>query len=216
MPIIANVAVGSTDNTTATTAPVNTSGASLLVLALASYQGVALPTISDSKGNVWISLTTYELAGDTRSKFYYVRNPIVGSGHTFTAALGSSFPAIAVLAWSDIAQTPPFDVENGGSATAAVSLATGSVTPKDNNVLVVAAVCSQATNGDNVAIDNGFVITNTIAGVGGQCYGVSLAYRKQRTAAAVNPIWSWTSSSNAAVSIATFYTSPARIWFKKA
>src|SRR4051812_32948737 len=66
---------------------VNTSGSSLLIMIGASYDGLGqgAMTPTDSKGNTWQSGTAYISADlNRRVQCFYVKNPTVGSGHTFT------------------------------------------------------------------------------------------------------------------------------------
>jgi hypothetical protein len=56
-----------------------------------------------------------------------------------------------------------------------------------------------------VAINSGFTIVEEIPLVGGQHFGLRMAYLIQATAAAVNPTWSWTSgAATVSASIASF------------
>lgn len=198
--LIVNVAAGSTVNNTVTTGAVDTTGADFLV-AIVSDVGVGdIPAVSDSKSNSWTALTR-KVIGFAGSKIHYCQSPTVGSGHTFTASsAGASSPSIAVLAFSGSAVSP-FDVENGATGQSVSSLSTGSVTPSENNELVIAGVCWYPAG--TVSINGGFTISDQV-NYDGVHMGVGAAYLIQTSAAAANPAWSGVSFSDVAATIATF------------
>lgn len=179
----------------------DTTGASLLVLAVSYKEGVA-PTISDSKSNTWTGLTAQENAGGASSvRLYYVANPTVGTGHTFTAAGAGTFPALSVASYRNVLQSvPPFDQQSGAKSASASTLATGSVTPLFNNELLVAAV---GANANPVSIDSSFT-TRGLENGSVNNFGCGLADLVQTVAAAVNPTWTINTATNLAVVIATF------------
>lgn len=186
-----------------TTSAIDTSGANLLILAFSRYVGSGVETVSDSKGNTWVPLTLKsDPGGEAYVRLYYAASPTVGAGHTFTVA-GSQFDSVAVQAWSG-ANAAPLDVQNGAVNTgAATSIAPGSITPTNNNSLIITAGNSTTGSSGTYAIDSGFTITeNQMQGSGHE--GLGLAYLKQNTLAAVNPTWSWTGATDCAAVIAVF------------
>lgn len=203
-------------STGGTTGTLTTTGATLLIVGVAAaYGGLPGATVSDSKSNTWNALTTHRYdnggAYGTASRLYYAQNPTVGTGHTFTVAGTEIYPAIFVQAFSGTALTSVYDgQENGQTATAVTTLATGSVMPSLNSCVCVVVICHGATA--NVTIDGGFTISNTYiqTGVPGTPYGGSMAYLIQTVATAANPSYSWTTSSEAATSIAVF-RDPGRV-----
>ncbi len=202
-----HLCAGSTTGADVTSGAIDTSGASLLVMFVASYDIVALPTISDSKGNAWHQRSSYFNTGInfSRSTFYYAQNPTVGSGHTFTAT-GPGFndyPLICIIAFSGTATSTVYDTENGNIGD--VGLATiqpGSVTPNQSNEVVITGVST--INTGTVSIDNGFTITDQETNVPTQHFGGGIAYKIQTTAAAVNPTWTFGEMVDASSSVATF------------
>src|SRR4051812_10619033 len=65
-----------------TSGAIDTSGANFLVASVSFLVG-GTPVLSDSKGNTWTARTTVN-GGTSAIKEFYVTNPTVGSGHTFT------------------------------------------------------------------------------------------------------------------------------------
>jgi len=184
-----------------TSSAVDTTGADLLVAVL-SYFSSSSKTLTDSKGNTWTQLTRRN-QGSYSTQIIYSVNPTVGTGHTFTNP-GGSFPALMVAAFSDSNTTAPFDVENGASKTSGTTLQTGSVTPSENNELLIAGIVHDKTG---ITIDSGFTELFDIAYSAGNYMAGGFGYKIQTTAGAENPTFTVASSGTAAAAIATFKSS---------
>jgi hypothetical protein len=206
--LIAN-AVGGTgfpqDSTT--TSSINTTGANLIVIAVASYAVHAVPVIGDSKSNTWTNIINTASATIGRASLFYCLNPTVGAGHTFTSAMTGSYANLAVVAFSGAKATSVTDQSNGATTGAATALATGSITPSEDNELIVSSLCFNAVN--TIAIDSGMTISNQFNYSNGVIFGIMCAYKIQTTAAAINPSASWGTSTAAEISIASFKAEPA-------
>jgi hypothetical protein len=200
--LVANTIKSSADATGVVSDAINTTGANLLILALASNDAATENTISDSKSNTWSPLTAP--AGAIRTRFFYAASAIVGTLHTFTASnVATSFPAIAIAAFSGAKATSPFDVENGSSAVAVTTIQPGSVSPSENNELLVTAYSHQQ-NGNPVAVNSGYTITDQVQLVPALAFGLALAYLIQTSAAASNPTWTNNDTFTGSAIIATF------------
>lgn len=198
--LIAHGLGGSSDNPTV--AAINTTGANILVVSVSQYKGSTIGTLSDSKSNTWTGLTAKIGASEAYNRLFYCASPTVGSGHTFTVSGTGIFGAVAVQAWSG-ANVAPFDVENGAIGASVTSLQTGSVTPSQNNSLIVTSVDPAGGSATTYAINSGFTITDSIDSQSG-IEGLAMAYLVQTNAAAINPSWSWVGSSEPAAAIAVF------------
>lgn len=187
-----------------TTGSLDTSGMSLLVAVVGSYSDVAAPTLSDSKANTWTAKTASINVDAGRVVIHYAYNPTVGTGHTFTLTGTGVYAALAVCAFSGVLVTDPFDVENGAITGAATSLATGSITPSQNDALLIAGLNQTDDVAAGLSINLSYTIVEAQAAVGGVNYGTALAYLIQTTAGASNPTWSWTTSAAASARIAAF------------
>jgi hypothetical protein len=182
-----------------TSPAIDTTGASLLVAYVADFTGSAASTFADSQGNTWTALTARPLTGNMRSQMYYCAAPTTSASHTFSATGTNSFAAIAIAAYSGTA-TSPYDQETGATTLTGTSLATGSVTPSENNELVIYG-CGYASSALSVSVGT---MLDTAAIIGGTSYGIGLAYEIQTTATARSPSWSWSSSNSCSTTIATF------------
>lgn len=198
--LVASTGSGSATGGTFTTAGINTTGANLIVVGVTRWNGGAA-TLEDSNTNVWTPLAAV-LQTTTEARLYYCVNPVVGAGHTFTLNNSlTTYGTICVAAFSGGPSADSLDQQNSGGATA-TSVATGSVLPTQNGELLIAILGFD--NADTVAINSGFTITNQVPLVAAQHSGGAMAYLIQTTAASVNPLWSWTNSTDGAARIATF------------
>ena len=185
-----------------TTAAVNTTGVDLMIVVVGwfnSSQSTTPPTITDSKSNTWAALTVRNTGTNSGTVIFYSRVTSVGSGHTFT--LTGTFSSICVAGFSGSISSP-FDQENGAGSTSASTLATGSVTPTNDNQLIIASVESGGA-GDPFSINSSFTIAVQDNG-GADSFPSGLAYKIQTTAAAINPTWTLAASTQTAAAIGTF------------
>lgn len=174
-----------------TTGAIDTTGAKLIVIHVASFR--ALESISDSKGNTWIPGTVRGDFGLIRfSQCFYVLNPTVGSGHTFTVPGLNFYPVIDVLAYdNDVA----FDAESGaGSNGAVATIQPGGVTPAGNNGLFITGVCAGLVS--IPSIDSGFTLRLSTANGAANNMQAGVADKQQTTGGAENPTWTVWDSNN--------------------
>jgi hypothetical protein len=191
---------GDTDITT--TAPINTTGSTLIV-AFGAYQTASGADLSDNAGNAWTALTEIPISGNTPCRLFYANNPIVSPTHTFTLGGASQFPGLVVAAFAG--NITIFDVENGSNSAgnAFTIQQTGSITPSVNNELVIFGLKYE----DQLAsVDVGAII-DQLGFLPGVAYGVALAYEIQTTAMTRNPTWSWTNPDVSSAVIASFGSS---------
>jgi len=187
-----------------TTPAIDTTGATLLIAVVSNLAGSAAASLSDSKGNTWVSLTAQATA-TVRSQIFYVKNPTVGSGHTFTVSgLGTGSPGMCVAAFNNTDTTANADQQNGATSASASVLATGNVTPTSNNQLIITALAGlkpSATINGGFTIVDGLPFRNDGVGVNIQ---VVLAYLVQDASTSANPSWDTSTAGSIAATIATF------------
>lgn len=198
-PVIA----GSADTNSITTGSYNTTGASGLIVGVVDLGG-GTGIISDSKSNTWAPRTVQSVDVIDLRIFDAMSSPTVGAGHTFTATGTSTFPSLAALA---IADSGAFDQQNGATGTNVSALQPGSVTPSEDNCIVVAVVATRNTAG-TFSINGGFTIANQIDNDGNH-FSLAIAYLIQTSAAAANPQWSWDGGPQDAAAVIATYKSAA-------
>lgn len=205
MPIalVAHTARLSTDNNNVTTVAINTTGANFLAVVVADDQAVAT-TLTDSKANTWTGLTTFQ-EDQSQVQLYYATNPTVGSGHTFTATSTLSYPGLAVLAFSGVATTSPFDVEKGSQAYAYTTFQnTGNMTPTAANEVLVGGISQDAAGVTGISASAPFTTADALVTTA-NAYGVASAYEIQTTATTRDLTWTFTGNpSSCAIVQAAF------------
>jgi hypothetical protein len=184
--LLSSTIKGSPNGSTVTTDAIDTTGANLLVAVYSNWATSA--TITDSKsGNTWTNLTGYGSA--SRIRIAYCIPSDVGTGHTFTAT--NNFPSLAVFAFSGT-HSSPYDAESGNSASSVTTIQPGSLTPAEDNSLVIAGASGA---GGGTLATTGFT-TIGIAGDGGKCVPTAAGYLIQTTKAASNPTWTPSEAGN--------------------
>jgi hypothetical protein len=177
---------GSSNGNTVTTSAIDTTGATLLVLAVGAAAAYSSPP-TDSKGNTWTPRTTADRGAGVRNKLYYAENPTVGSGHTFTFTETGSSPSICIGAFSGTKTSAVYDTESAGAATAnpGTTIQPGSATPSQDNCVLVSGV----THGsDSVSINSSFTEVVDV-GPAANHWSAAMAYKIQTSLGAENPTW---------------------------
>ncbi len=213
---IALVTGAHTATNTTTSPAIDTTGATLIVIAAEedTGSGRTWTAPSDNKSNTFLPLTATTLAGSGNDvRLYYCANPTVGSGHTFTNNMTEFstqgfFSCISVAAFSGVATTTPLDQETahqtGGGP---FSVQPGSVTPSEDNELIVTGAAIDTSK--TYTINGGYTILDVGTATGNNT--IWLAYLVQTSAAATNPTWTLSAqnSGGVAAAIATFKASAA-------
>ncbi len=205
-PLIASTTISASGDS-GTSSPINTIGSSLIVIAINNE--ISTFGVSDSEGNEWTQLTTYDStlgANDTYQCFFYCANPTTSSSHTFSAT-GSEIGA-CVAAFSGTTLSSAFDQQNGAALPSeGTDPSPGSVTPTQNGELIVTATGSYNGPLSEPTITDGFTLTDSLYGsvAGNTCV---MAYLVQETAAAINPTWDAPGASYYVSNIATFLPAP--------
>lgn len=173
-----------------TSEAIDTTSVNFITVGVAWYPGSSPNgTLTDSKGNTWIPRTTKtHVTTFFAVRILYCQAPTVGSGHTFDYSATAIYPSIQVAGFSGVASSP-YDVEGSGEVSGDDETFAGSVTPGENNELIITVANIDDNPAVVMTIDNGFTITGQAAGSAGNFQGSALAYLVQTTAATVNPKW---------------------------
>jgi hypothetical protein len=173
----------------ATTDPIDTTGATLLVAFATSP--VEPDSFDDSEGNTWVTVAE-NTPGASFGFVYYAENPTTSAAHTFHATLPSSSGlAIVLAAFVGPSITGAFDgssSENGtGFQTGSGSpLRPGSITPSADRALVVTMAGGDDLTAPYIA---GYQVFEDHDGAPGVSGAISVAFQVQGTATATNPEW---------------------------
>lgn len=181
-------------STPITSDAIDTTGATILVLAITNATTSNTPVVTDSLGNTWTACPN--IAGDAFYPWmFYAVNPTVGAGHTFSVNMGAAFAQMvfSVLAFSGVATTSPFETQ----VVAASHTQSGDVVPADTNDLIIATV-----SGDNgfaaatITIDGDFTNEPASTGQGTNGANLGIAFLVSPDGAATNPTWSGLSAGS--------------------
>jgi len=189
--LIADAAAGGTSSTPSETAPIDTTGANFIVLVAGRTDTGITPT--DNYSNTALALTGYNGIFGGSIGAWYIKNATTGSGHIFYFNDNSS--ALCVGAFSGVDPTSPFDVQDGISATNPPN--GPSVTPSQNDSLIIAAAGIFEGFGGTAVPGSGVTSLNYVTGLGGTHWDCALAYEIQTTATTRSPTWTDTGSPGA-------------------
>ena len=184
-----------------TTAQVDTTGADFAVMVI-SCQNTYNGTPSDNNDSTWIQAPSSYTNNQPRIRVWYAALSGNGPFHTFTAP-GSVVGTVTVAFFSGVEQVAPVITQNGAN-TYGTSLATGLVTPTENDCLVISGASMNGVGATPMSINSGFTKVQESDFVSGTSYGGALAYSIQTTATAVNPTWTRSNTNGMAVTSIVF------------
>jgi len=187
------------------TSPIDTTQANLFVACLTYDSNSGPITISDTFGNTWIPLTErISLAGgpaNVKARFYYVLNPSAGFPHIFTYSGTNSFMQAFLFFFRGVAS---FDVENGAGSFPANTIQPGSISPaEDNELVITVASFFEQNNTGFTGVTNGFTFAGS-TGVTGQRFPIGVGYKIQTNRNNENPVWSYITNAAGVAAIASF------------
>jgi hypothetical protein len=209
---------GAASSAAVTTPAINTTGADVIVFATTEATANALGAPSDSASNTWPAATINDndVPDTRRAVLYVLRNPTTSASHTFTWTPGgtnSAFSPVVVIALSGSLKSAT-PVDQTSSANSGVTLVTteaaGSITPTQNNEMLVTVLAHSFTPISAASINNG-TIYESLVYVGGTTYGLYLGAFNQVTAAAINETWSWTTAVPATAMVVSLKAAPALV-----
>jgi hypothetical protein len=120
----------------------------------------------------------------------------------------NTLAAVEIACFSGTATTDVLDTDTTTRNDNVTSIATGTVTPAQNDSLVITAL-GHNTLSATPTIDSGFTVSDRVAVVAANNYGGALAYLVQTAAEAVTPTWSWSGTpSSPSTTIAIFKPAP--------
>lgn len=194
------VSAGSGGGSGVTTGAVNFSSldsTGLIVLCVASYE-VGSIGVTDSQSNVYDSFPEEINSGDGALQIFYKFNPSVSSSMTFEVTGANNYPSIVAMGFTGAVTSPADQDAAGGLNTGGTTVQPGSITPSEDNELIIAALCHENTGAGGISINSGFVdAPYQVAHDGAGHYGVAASYLIQTSAGAINP--TFTSSASVAL-----------------
>lgn len=211
--LIATMSRANTTISGFTTGTVSTTGANLIVVSLGSLAAAADPTLSDSRGNPYTKMTTYN-SSFAKTVFYYTQGATISSGtHTFTVVGSGTYPSLHMQAFagatssSFVSATGSTIFISGGSVGTASA---GLLTPPEDDCLLITSINSFQNDAVNTIVSS-YIRTGAIRSTlltGGNNLNTALAYKIQTTSNSENPTWSinGAATNNCAVNHILFKT----------
>lgn len=146
--------------TQVSTPAINTTGASLIVVMTAAYQGPN--TFSDSAGNTWTALTLYNHPStEATAQIFYCIAPTTSASHTFTQS-ATTYGTLFAMAFSG---TGTFVSSSTGNSSGSNTVQPGAITTTAGQLAVLVSTASSGSGGWTV--DSGLTITGNVNFVGG-------------------------------------------------
>jgi hypothetical protein len=154
----------------------------------------ASPTVSGSQ--TWDLVRTQDNGFSAFASLYRTADgSSFSSSDTITVSLSSGLVGIAATFFSGGATSAIDDQANSAGGVFGSSLQPGSITPTVPDTLVIS--CAMVSDSqDTASIDGGFTLPSDahVAGTASS-FGVGIAYLRQTTAAASNPLWTFTDAA---------------------
>lgn len=207
--LVADTGAQSPDNNGVTTAAIDTTGATLLVAMTCYDFNGSNGAPSDSEGNTWVNLNGQNIDDLTIALPWYVENPTTDASHTFSITGTGNYATIMVMAFSGTVLTSVFDQENSAASISSASLAAGSITPTENNELIISGMCGNATQ-TTLSVNESMTREQHFPS-GATAKPGAMAYKIQTTATAINPTWTQDSASHLGSFVSSFRASAATV-----
>lgn len=203
---IGSVAASSSNNHSILTGAIDTTSADLLVAVVGEYTVNANAVLTDSKGNTWTALTSYQASSQDRITIWYARPTVggfVGPAHTFTITdATSTIPSISVTAWSGSA-TAPLDQQTGNTSASGTTCATGAITPSTVGSLVITGFTAAIDAGSNPTVGSSYTILANAVAASSLAVSSAIAYLITG-GTSTNPTWTNPTGSSSAAEIVSF------------
>lgn len=192
-----------------TTSAIDTTGANLIDVCVSHATGTTA-TLTDSKSNTYTLIRSDVASGEFILDHYYVYNPTVGSGHTFTIATATGVKAVvSSFAFSNMASSPLDKTNGNNDTTNQTSFATGAIVPSMDQEILTACISTWiAPSGTNsYTAPSSFTGLKQVKYVGSTNFAAATSYLNQSTAASINPTYTWVGTGAAEAASVVSYMS---------
>lgn len=194
-----------------TGAAIDTTGADTIFLSIGTIN-TTTPAVSDSKSNTWTLVKEIDNGSGLKNYLYRTNTAAsVGTGHTFTVTDTSGKVTISLTAFVGGATSSIDDQNNAAGSIFSQTLQPGSITPSQNNTLIVTGIMSSDDSREPTTINSSFTVASSYSSTNGVSVNSGIAYLVQATAAAINPTWTLANgtATHEAATIASFKAAAA-------
>lgn len=159
------------------TDPIDTTGATLIVLNLAYYNAGSLTGVHDSQGNVYTPLDQHvDISTGVIQQLWYCENPLTGTAHQFQINGATIFAAVQAAAFGGDITVAHFDQQAGGVGSG-LSITIGPVGQSGVYSLVVAGVGYSDNTPGPVSASSEFTVLGVTPYIFGAHFGGALAFK---------------------------------------
>ena len=186
--------------TSSSLGPIDMTGATLIVAVITDYSGQGPSVLTDNQTNTYIALTA-RIQGTPRNRMLYVENPTISATQTFSIDGTNSYVVLCVAGFSGTATSSVKDQDAGNIGTAS-TISTTSITPAEDNELVVAGLSTSVASSTVDAAYTEITDSNY-----SPFFSAAMAYQIQTSAAATDATFTVGSGAENAATIASFKSS---------
>lgn len=200
--VVATCYAGSTTGINVTTSTANSTGADYGFAVVNSLSAGDGPVLTDNKGNKWEVVDTMTETW-VESTTYECKNPRTGSGHTLTATSAGKSPSVFAIFTSGVRRNATHtDQTSSAHSDPTSTKQPGSITPSENNCLVLTTCLCGATG--SLSVNESYTANALGMNASGNHIGGGLGYKIQTTATATNPTWTQGGSGSMGAGIYSF------------
>lgn len=210
--LVANAKASNTAGSAATTSSINSTGGTIiLVFAETQSTGGAFSTITDSKGNTWLTAVHRFGASNDSAQINYCQSPcIVGTGHTFTATPGGGYPTIMVAVFGGFSGWTIDQTNSKDAGQPAGGVQPGSITPTGVNRLIFSAAVCYDNTATSPAVNSSFTLLDANSFINGIQQSTWDGYYFQPDGGgSVNPTFSGTGVAGDRIGLIVSFSAPS-------
>jgi hypothetical protein len=188
-PAVSTSCYQGSSSSSLTIGPLNTTGASVIAIVVASFNDIS--SVTDNMGNGSATGLTAASGGSPNNQIFYWQTPNVGSGHTITVnGSGGLYASACVFVMSGINGVYSGAQSAHSASYSSASCQAGSITPASGPEIVITGFGVYTPTGIPT-LDSSYTVGAYQAGTGGSAYGEAVGYIIQSSGAATNPKWNW-------------------------
>jgi hypothetical protein len=137
------------------TGEIDTTGADIAVVSSSQWSGAAVGDMADNKGNTFTLIATEYGVSQVLTQMWYTQGGSFGPGHTFGPTNGGNIYSVVSALVFGGSQASPLDTSTASSGSFGTALSTGSITPAQNDELIVTSLVVGPNETPPISIDSG-------------------------------------------------------------
>jgi hypothetical protein len=188
-PAVSTSCYQGSSSSSLTIGPLNTTGASVIAIVVASFNDIS--SVTDNMGNGSATGLTAASGGSPNNQLFYWQTPNVGSGHSITVnGSGGLYASACVFVMSGITGNYSGAQSAHSAGYSSASCQPGSITPASGPEVVITGFGVYTPTGIPT-LDSSYTVGAYQGGSGGLAFGEAAGYLLQPSGTATNPKWNW-------------------------